>query len=825
LHSARRGFRAAVILFSLGFAALNLVSCAGVVTTVPPGNAPASSPSAPAITTQPANQSVTAGQTSTFTVGAIGTAPLTYQWQKNGTALAGATTSAYTTPPTAMSDNGAQFSVVVSNSAGTVTSSSATLTVNAAVVAPTITTQPTSQSVTAGQTASFFVAATGTAPLAYQWTRNGVAISGATSPTYVTSAASTSDNGAQFTVVVSNSAGSVTSNNAILTVNAAATAPTITTQPTNQSVTAGQAASFLVAATGTAPLAYQWRRNGVAISGATSPTYVTPAASTSDNGAQFSVLVSNSAGSVTSNNAILTVNAAGVAPTITTQPTNQSVTAGQTASFFVAATGTAPLAYQWRRNGVAISGATSPTYVTPAASTSDNGAQFSVLVSNSAGSVTSNAAILTVNTGGVATDCTVFASPTGNDANSGATATSPKTFNGAANATQPGSVVCLLGGTYNLSSSFVPPVNGTPSSWIVYKAYGDSPVTLLYTGAADASPMFRLGTGNFPTGPSYLEFRGLTLNGNGNAGDAFWCEGGHHLRFIGNTMINTGGSGVGTRDCDYLTTDHNVVYHNGYMPASTPDPQWYGWTSGISYNSDQWFDNYQGFHNVISNNIVVGEYDSSTHHTDGNGIILDLSNGSYTASTANTPPALIINNVVYGNGGRCIHAFVVTNFWIVNNTCYKNNLDSTLGNAASLSTNNSQSGYFINNIAVAWDTGNPTYAEEGTNSNISFYSDLYFGSAVSFTPSSPPQFTQADPLFVNPPSLTGGGYATALAPSQLGDGLTLTSASPARGKGIDPTTLPNLPAAILSDLKNYIYTDINGKARAGGAFDSGAYQY
>ena len=89
-------------------------------------------------------------------------------------------------------------------------------------------------------------------------------------------------------------------------------------------------------------------------------------------------------------------------------------------------------------------------------------------------------------------------------------------------------------------------------------------------------------------------------------------------------------------------------------------------------------DNYSGFHNIIANNIV-GEFDSSSNHADGNGIILDLSNGSYNASTANTPPVLIINNVVHGNGGRCIHAHIVTNFWIVNNTCYDNNLDPTLG--------------------------------------------------------------------------------------------------------------------------------------------------
>jgi hypothetical protein len=134
----------------------------------------------------------------------------------------------------------------------------------------------------------------------------------------------------------------------------------------------------------------------VAISGATSSTYTTPATTSSDNGAQFTVLVSNTVGSVTSNVATLTVNAASVAPAITTQPASQTVTAGQTATFNVTATGTAPLTYQWRKGGVAISGATSSTYTTPATASSDNGAQFTVLVSNTVGSVTSNPATLTV---------------------------------------------------------------------------------------------------------------------------------------------------------------------------------------------------------------------------------------------------------------------------------------------------------------------------------------------------------------------------------------------------------------------------------------------
>jgi len=266
---------------------------------------------APSISTEPANQAVTVGQTATFTVAATGTAPLTYQWQKNGAAVSGATSASYTTPATTSADNGAQFVVVVSNSVGSLTSIAATLTVNAIAVPPSITTQPANQTVTLGQTATFTVVATGAAPLSYQWQKNGAAISGATSASYTTLATTSADNGAQFVVVVSNSAGSVTSNAATLTVTASAVSPSITTQPANQTVTAGQTATFTVVATGTSPLSYQWQKNGTAISGATSATYTTPATTSSDNGAQFVVGVSNVAGNVTSNAATLTVNAAG----------------------------------------------------------------------------------------------------------------------------------------------------------------------------------------------------------------------------------------------------------------------------------------------------------------------------------------------------------------------------------------------------------------------------------------------------------------------------------------------------------------------------------
>jgi hypothetical protein len=176
-------------------------------------------------------------------------------------------------------------------------------------------------------------------------------------------------------------------------------APSLTAQPGSVTVTAGQTATFSVSATGSAPISYQWRKNTVSISGANAASYTTPATTSADNGAKFDVVVSNTAGSMTSSQATLTVSSAPVAPTITTQPANQTVTAGQPATFTVAATGTAPLSYQWQKNGAAITGATATSYTTPVTTTADSGALFNVVVSNVAGNVTSISATLTVNPG------------------------------------------------------------------------------------------------------------------------------------------------------------------------------------------------------------------------------------------------------------------------------------------------------------------------------------------------------------------------------------------------------------------------------------------
>jgi hypothetical protein len=423
-----------------------------------------------------------------------------------------------------------------------------------------------------------------------------------------------------------------------------------------------------------------------------------------------------------------------------------------------------------------------------------------------------------------AQSCTLYVGSNGSAKNTGTTTSSPITLLRAATVAVAGDTVCIAPGTYSLTSTFYPAHSGNENAWITYTSYGTGVVNIVWTAGANAGDqtMFHMYNAKFPEGPSYIEFKGLTLNGQNVAENGFFCQGSHHLRYSQNTIEDMGSSGIGSVDCDYQTADHNIVYHNGYKG---------GWSSGISYNSSQWFDTYAGLHNIVSNNMVAGSYDGSSNHTDGNGIIMDLSNGTYTAASANTPPALIVNNVVYGNGGRCIENNYVTNIWVVNNTCYDNGLDLTLGNVGEIVSVYASKEYFVNNIVQGWDR-KPAFQEVGTGTNIDFSKNMIYASTNSgiaaSTNSNPADFTTANPDFVNPPAYNataGGQYANTINPLSLGNALNLQSDSPAIGSGIDPTSLAGSNTSLKSDMSTYVYRDINGNPRTpGGPFTLGAYQ-
>ncbi len=371
----------------------------------------------PTIGTPPSSVTVQAGAPASFSAVVFGSAPLTFVWRKNGTVVALANHSVLSFNPAQTGDAGS-YTITISNGAGSVTSPPAILTVTAPATAPSIQVAPTGQTVLAGASVTFSVAANGTAPLLYQWLKDGLALAGATASTLVLNVVQATDAG-RYAVTVSNAGGSVTSAAAVLMVTLPATVPTLIGPPASLSVPVGSPATFSVIAGGAPPLTYQWRQGNVVIARATQSAFAISAVQLTDGGG-YTVTVSNSLGSVTSVPAVLTVLIPASAPVIQTQPVNVGVTTGGSATFSVAATGTSPLSYQWRKDGVALTGATGATLALSGVQSGQAGV-YSVVVSNGAGSVASAGATLTVNPVVVAPR--IDAAPTGRVATEGANLT------------------------------------------------------------------------------------------------------------------------------------------------------------------------------------------------------------------------------------------------------------------------------------------------------------------------------------------------------------------------------------------------------------------
>lgn len=383
------------------------------------------STTAPSIILQPGNRTVALGQGTTFTVGAAGVpTPTSFQWQRKAAGTfefvslptdavySGATTATLTLSSVTQVMSGDEFRVVVSNGVSpAATSNTAVLTVG---IAPAFT-SAAAASFRALQANSFTVTTDSTTPVTF--TASGL-------PTWATFNAATGvlsgnppdTTGSPIAVTITANNGISVTQSFTLTILPPNLPPTIATQPAGVAVNPGTSVTFSVAVTGTAPFAYQWRRNGAVLPGATGSSLILSGVQSTNSGV-YSVAVTNDFGSAISTGAALVVNAA---PQITLQPQPQIALVNGSASFSVVATGSGTLAYQWRKNNIPIPGANASTYQIAAVTAGDVG-NFDVQVTNSIAVVQSSTALLTIATATTAPQITL--NPVGRTAVAGSSVT------------------------------------------------------------------------------------------------------------------------------------------------------------------------------------------------------------------------------------------------------------------------------------------------------------------------------------------------------------------------------------------------------------------
>ncbi len=335
------------------------------------------------VTSQPAPVDACEGTPASLTFAVAGSGPITYRWTKDGVDIPGATSATLSFASLAVADGGT-YACTATGACGELASASTTVTVKQLLA---LTGQPASLVKCEGESASFSVTVSGTGPFTYRWTRNGETIAGATEASYAIASVSAAGAGS-YACIVEGPCNTVTSEAATLDVR---TPATITTQPSTVSACTGQPATLTVAASGTGPLTYAWRKDGSPIAGATAASLSFASLSASDSGS-YDCVVTGPCNSVTSSAVAINV---GTAPSVTTQPANVNLCEGQAASLSVAASGTAPLTFQWKRDGVEVPGATSSTLSFSSLTSADAGS-YTCVVTNGCSSATSSAATVTV---------------------------------------------------------------------------------------------------------------------------------------------------------------------------------------------------------------------------------------------------------------------------------------------------------------------------------------------------------------------------------------------------------------------------------------------
>ena len=335
---------------------------------------------APTIVVQPVSTAVRVGQQVTLGVQAAGSSPLSYQWQRNGANLPGATGAELVIRSTTLNDAG-EYRVVVSNSRGSVTSSPAFVAVLAPEYLPMITQQPQSTNLVVGQRLELKVVSNGNPEPGYQWRKDGVNLLGGNGSVLVKSSVVLTDAGL-YQVAVTNSVGQVLSARVTVTV----VPETIVARIVGFREIVGGDLDFDL----DAPSGREWVLEDSTILGtwsevsrflANQPRFSLRVPSQPTNSRFFRLRQADSGAS---------------APVITKQPEGLTVKAGNNAVFTVVAEGTGPMSHQWLFNGVAIPGAGQASLIL-ANVQAINAGNYRVVISNSVGNVTSSEAMLTVN--------------------------------------------------------------------------------------------------------------------------------------------------------------------------------------------------------------------------------------------------------------------------------------------------------------------------------------------------------------------------------------------------------------------------------------------
>ncbi|MDQ3813624.1 MAG: right-handed parallel beta-helix repeat-containing protein [Armatimonadota bacterium] len=291
-----------------------------------------------------------------------------------------------------------------------------------------------------------------------------------------------------------------------------------------------------------------------------------------------------------------------------------------------------------------------------------------------------------------------YVSAQGSDAADGRTEkTAFATVQKAVNAAGPGDVICVMDGTYTAPSAVSITKSGTPSGYIILCAHPGSKPTLRTTGWDVIK---------FEKDASYWEIRGLTIRGNRPAikledatadgllkekdgkpyyGNPLYNSNGisihdrsnpqnarpHHIRIIGNTVVDNAGGGISAINCDYVTIEGNQVVDNCHFMR-------YG-GSGISIFRSWNFDDFKGTKMFVVGNVTHGNrtfvpWSAIGKISDGNGIIIDdnINSQSGASKIPYEGRTLVQNNLSFGNGGSGIHAYASNHVDIVNNTAYHN---------------------------------------------------------------------------------------------------------------------------------------------------------